>query len=179
MAPTYLLAIWLCGSTVWVESSTKGQWPLPTFLSGRKLSPSSTLMPDTLVPPCMPLVPCKLLPQIWSSEEVSLNKSVCGFFKRDCLGLQNFLSLPQSLLVFAARSTGAYLPGTGTLGWRAWCGAGTPHSQDIPPEFLSTMYGCGTSPSCISTPPTSLDKYGFFNSVVVRLPFNQISDSSE
>ena len=31
----------LCG-----EGSEKGQWPLPAFLSGRKLSPSS-LMPDT------------------------------------------------------------------------------------------------------------------------------------
>ena len=24
------------------------------------------------------------------------------------------------------------------------CGAGTPHSWDIPPEFLSTAWGCGT-----------------------------------
>ena len=28
---------------LWGESSGKGQWPLPTLLSGRKLSPSSHL----------------------------------------------------------------------------------------------------------------------------------------
>ena len=33
---------------------------------------------------------------------------------------------------------GTYLTGTGVLGWRAWCKSGTPPSQDIPPEFLST-----------------------------------------
>ena len=31
----------------------------------------------------------------------------------------------------------------------------------------------------ISTPPTILDRSGFFNSIVVRLPFNSISDRSE
>ena len=55
---------------------------------------------------CMPLVPFKLLPQCWSSAAVSLSKSVCGFFKRNCLGLQQFLPLTQSPLVFAARSCG-------------------------------------------------------------------------
>ena len=54
----------------------------------------------------MPLVPFKLLPQCWSSASVSLSKSVCGFFKRNCLGLQQFLPLTQSPLVFAARSCG-------------------------------------------------------------------------
>ena len=48
---------------------------------------------------------------------------------------------------------------------------------DIPLVFYS--YGCGTSPFCIYAPPTSLDGCGFFNSVVVRLPFNSISDGSE
>ena len=28
---------------LWGEDSEKGQWPLPAFLSGRKLSPSSSL----------------------------------------------------------------------------------------------------------------------------------------
>ena len=74
---------------------------------------------------------------------------------------------------------GTYLPVTGTLGWGAWCGAGTPPSQDILPEFLSTTSGCGTRPFHICAPPTDLDGYGFFNSVVVRLPFNSISDGSE
>ena len=61
----------------------------------------------------------------------------------------------------------------------ALCEAGTPHSQDIPPKFLSTTHGCGTRLFCVSTSPTSLDGWSFFNSIVVRLPFNSISDGSE
>ena len=34
---------------------------------------------------------------------------MCVFFKRNCLGLQKFLPMTQSPLVFAARSCGAYL----------------------------------------------------------------------
>ena len=74
---------------------------------------------------------------------------------------------------------GIYLPSTGTLHWGAWYGAGIPHCQDIPPEFLSTTRGWGTSMFLVCAPPTSLDGCGFFNSIVVRLPFNFISDSSE
>ena len=74
---------------------------------------------------------------------------------------------------------GTYLPGTGTLGWGAWCGAGTPHSQDIPPQFLSTTHGCGTSPLHICDPPIILDGCGFFNSIIVRFPFNSVSDGSK
>ena len=60
---------------------------------------------------------------------------------------------------------GTYLPGTGTLGWGNWCGSGTPHSQDIPSEFLSTTLVYGTSPFHICASPASLDGCGFFNSV--------------
>ena len=76
---------------------------------------------------------------------------------------------------------GTYLPVTGTLGlgMGTWCWAGTPYSRDLPPKFLSTTHGCGTSPFCVSALLTSLDGCGFFNSVVVRLPFNSISDSSQ
>ena len=39
----------------------------------------------------------------------------------------------------------------------------------------------GEGPACAvsAPPPTSLVGYGFFNSVVVRLPFNLIFDHSE
>ena len=84
---------------------------------------------------------------------------------------------------------GTYVPGTGILGWgawwrgylvwEAWYGVSIPHSWVIPLEFLSTICGSGTSPFCISAPPTSLDGCGFFNSVVVWLPFYLISDGSE
>ena len=86
------------------------------------------LMQDTLVSPSMPLVPFKLPPLCWRSEAVSLSKSVCGFFKRNCLGLQQFLPLTQSPLVFAARSCGDlsswhWNPGLGGLmwGWDSLC----------------------------------------------------------
>ena len=136
-------------------------------------------MSDTSVSPYIPLVPFKLLPWCWSSEGVSLSKSLCGFFKRNCLGLQKFLPPTQSLLDFAARSyedlsSWSWNPGVG-----AWCGAGTPHSWGIPSKFLPTTCGCGTSLFHVSAPPTSLDVCGFFNSLVVRLPFNSVFVGSE
>ena len=66
----------------------------------------------------------KLLPQCWSSEGVSLSGwiRVWGFFKRNCLGLHQFVSPAQSLLGFAARSCGDLFswhrkPGLGGLVW--------------------------------------------------------------
>ena len=50
------------------------------------------------------------------------------------------------------------------------------------PEISVHFYlphGHGTSPFHVSTCPTSLDGCRFFNSIVVRLPFNSISDDSE
>ena len=73
---------------------------------------------------------------------------------------------------------GSHLPGTKTLGWEAWCGARTPCSWDIPPEFLSTTHGCGTSPFYSQPLLPCLDGCGFLNSVVIRLPFNSIFDGS-
>ena len=102
-----------------------------------------------------------------------------GSFKRYSLGLQKFFLLTQSPLFFQSEVVGTYLPGTRALGWGAWCGAGTPCSQNIPSEFLSTTCGCGTSLFCVSAPHTSLHRCGFFTSVVVRLPFNLTSDGSE
>ena len=79
---------------LWGEGLEKGQWPL------------ITLMPDTLISPYKPLVPFKLLPWYYSSEGVRLSKSVCGFFKRNCLRLQQFLPPIQFLLVFIASNCG-------------------------------------------------------------------------
>ena len=69
---------------------------------------------------------------------------------------------------------GTYLPGTGTLGWGAWCGAGTPRSR----IFIHHTW-VRDQPVLICAPPTRLDGCGFFNSIVVRLPFNSISADSE
>ena len=74
---------------------------------------------------------------------------------------------------------GTYLPGTQTLSWGVWCGARPPYSWDIPPKFLFSTRGCGTRPFHICISPASLDGRGFFNSIVVRLPFNSISNSSK
>ena len=42
--PDLAPACWICGSVdLWGEGSEKGQWALPAFLSGRKLSSSSHL----------------------------------------------------------------------------------------------------------------------------------------
>ena len=57
---------------------------------------------------------------------------------------------------------GTYLSGNGTLGWGTWCGAATPHSQNIPPEFLSITHGYATSLFHVSAFPTSLDGCVFF-----------------
>ena len=86
------------------EGSEKGQLSLPNFLCGRKCPLTSVLMPDTSVPPFMPLVPFQLLLWCWSSEGVSLSKFMCEFFKGNYLGLQKFLLPTQFPLVFTARS---------------------------------------------------------------------------
>ena len=100
MAPTCQL----CGYGGWVQ-----EWDnslCPPFCLGKTCLPDPALMPDTSAPPCVPLVSFKLRPWCWSSEGVSLSKCVYGFFKENCLGLQKFLPLTQSPLVFAARSYG-------------------------------------------------------------------------
>ena len=125
--------------------------------------PAFVWITDTSAPLLMPLVPFKLLLQCWSSEGVIPSKSVCGLFKRNCLGLQKFLPPTQSLL-------GPGRPGVG-LGLLA--------PKIISPKFLTTKCGCGTSLFHVSTPPTSLDECGCFNFVVVRLSFHSISDHSE
>ena len=167
------LACWLCGS---VGGRLRKSSAHPSVWD--KTPPAPALMPDTSVAPCMPLVPFKLLPWCWSSEEVNLSKSVCWFFKVNCLVLQQFVLPTQSLLGFATRSYGdfqALEPWAGRSGVEL----GSPRSRNICPEFLSTTHGCGASSFHVSTPPINLDGCGFFNSVVVSLPLNSISDSSE
>ena len=45
----------------------------------------------------------QLLPQCWSSEGVSRSKSMCRFFKRNCLGPQKFLPPTQSSSGFCSQ----------------------------------------------------------------------------
>ena len=128
---------------------------------------------------CMPLVPFKLASQCWSSEEVSLSKSVCGFFKRNFLGLQKFLLPTQSLLDFAARSYGDlsswhWNPGLRGLVW-GWDSSLLLSLLNFYPPQLDVGPGFSASPPFH---PIRMDVF-FFNSIVVRFPFNLISNGSE
>ena len=112
-------ACWLCGS-VGQGFQQQDNGLCPPFCLRENCPPALTLMPDTSVPPAMSLVPFKLLPQCWGSERVGLSKSMCGFLKRNCLGLKKFLPPTQSLLVFVVKSYGVsyswqWNPGLGVL----------------------------------------------------------------
>ena len=160
------------------------------FCLGKNCPLALVLMPDTLVPLCVPLVPFKLLPQCWSSEGISLGKSVCGFFMRNCLGLPKFLPPTQSSLVFATKSCGKlsswhWNPGLGGLVC-AWDSSLWRYPSRI---FIHHMWAWDQPipHKCFSY--HSLDGCGFFNSIVVnfhstrfhsfKLLFKLISDSSE
>ena len=102
-----------------------------------------------------------------------------GSLRGNTWGSSGFLHQLNPCWSLQPEVVGTYLPDTGTLGWGAWCGAGTSCSWDILPEFLSTTGRCEISPFHICTSITSLVGCGFFKSVVVRLPFSSISDSSK
>ena len=89
----------------------------PPFFLGQNCPPAPDLMPDPSVPPCMPLVSFKLLPWCWSSEGMSLSKSVCGFFKGNSWDSSRFFHQLNLCQFLQPEIVGTYLPGTGTLGW--------------------------------------------------------------
>ena len=95
-------ACWICGSVRAGRAQKMDNGLCQSFYLGESCSPVPALMPDTLVPSCMPLVLFKLLPWCWSSEGMSLSMSLCGFFKGNCLGLQKFLLPTQSPLFFCS-----------------------------------------------------------------------------
>ena len=90
-----------------------------------------------------------------------------------------FSPLTQSHWFLQPEVVGTYLPGPGTLGGGPGVRLGLLASEIIPLEFLSTTHGCWSSLFQIHAPPTSLDGGGFFNSAVVRFPFNSVYDGSE
>ena len=102
---------------------------------------------------------------------------MCEFFKTNCLGLQKFLPLIQSLLALQPEVVGTYLPGIRILGRGPGVDLGLLSHEISLPNFYP--YGYGTSLFLICAPPTSLDGCSFFNSIVVRLPFSLISDVPE
>ena len=63
-----------------------------------------------------------------------------------------------------------------------WCGGPGMGLGLLAPELsVLNFYPVGRRASlfCFCTLPTSLDGYGFFNSIVVKLPFNLISDDPD
>ena len=150
-------AHWLCGSVG--EGSEKGQWPLPTFLSGRKLSLSSHLDARCFTSSMYATCAIQAAPQCLSSEGVNLSKLMYGFFKRHCLGVQKFLPLSQSPLVFATRSYG-YLsfwhwnPGLGEPG--VWLGLFAPKISLL--NFYLPHMDLGPVPcTSLTLPPIWMD----------------------
>ena len=118
----------------------------------------------------------------WSSEGVSLSRwltPLCGFFKRNCLGLQQFLPPTQSLLDFAAWSCGDlssrhWNPGLGGLMW-GW--------DSLLPRYTSWIFIHHTwvwdQPILCPCPSYQCEWMWFLYFVIVRLPFNSILDISE
>ena len=113
--------LWLCGSGE--EGFRKGTMASAHLSVWEKVVPQLLPQCQTLqfLPVChCCLSNCYLIAE--SSEGVSLSKSVCVCFKRNCLGLQKFLSMTQSLLVSPAGSYGDlpswhWEPGLGGLVW--------------------------------------------------------------
>ena len=76
------------------ELPVKGQWLLPALQWEKAAPPALTLEPENSVPPHMPLMLFKLLPQCWSSEQVSLSasKPIHRPFKKNFWNFRNLLS---------------------------------------------------------------------------------------
>lgn len=107
------------------------------------------------------LVPLELLLQSWSSEAVSPSASMPGPFKRKVGDSSSPRLSHYPLLFLQPEVMGTSLPGTRTLGWGTWCGAGTPHSaegnlhsRDLSPNWYLSHAGVGPARSAS---PTSLD----------------------
>ena len=161
---------------LWGDGSERGQGPLPTFLSGRKLSSTSLL--DTRYFSSSLYATGAFQAAILVLELRASIRPFVSSLRGTAWTSRSFFHQLSPHWFLQPEVMRTYLPSTGTLGLGVLFGARIPHSKDIPSKFLSTTAVYGTSPFHVSTPPTSLDGCGFFNSVVVRLPFNLISDSS-
>ena len=158
MAP----ACWLCGSVgVGGRLQKRDNGICPPICLGESCPPVLTLMPDTTFSPCMPLVPFKLLPWCQSSERVSLSKSVCGFFKRNCLEFLQFLPpahphwfLHPEDMGTSLLSHGTLEPWTGGLVW-GWDSSLLRYPSQIPPHV-------GLGPACSTSPPLLPVKWMWF-----------------
>ena len=103
-----------------------------------------------------------------------------GSLKGTAWGSRSFFHSFNPCWFLQPEVVGTYLPGTGTLGWEAWCGAETLQSWNIRmslPNFYPPHVGEG--PACSTSAPLLTVWMDVVNSVAFRLPFNLISDGSE
>ena len=98
--------------------------------------PSGDLTCSTGICPRLGIEPVTLWFIGWQSDHWATPARVMyGFFKENCLRVQQFLTLTQSPLVLASRSYGdlpSWLWNPGF--WGMWCGAGTHCSWDNPSQ---------------------------------------------
>ena len=154
-----------CGYVaLWREGSEKVQWPLLIFLSGRELSPILALMPDTSVPPCMPLLSFELLPWwCWNSEGVHMSKFGMGPLRGTTKGVPQFFSPTPIPLVFIAKSYWCFSSWHFYPGLRGWDSSLPRH----PPELLIPTSRCGT---CLFYISVTLCLLHFWIDVVSLIP---------
>ena len=131
---------------LWEEGTEKRQWPLPTFLSGRKLSPSSCLDARYFSSSLCATGAFQAATPVLELRGSESEQVVCRFFKRNSLDSSIFSTYSIPTVFYNQKLWGFNLPGTGTLGWVSWCGAGAPRFQDILHEFLSN---CSISPALL------------------------------
>ena len=142
----------VAGSMVlWGEGSEMGQWLLPAFLSGRKLSLSSCLDTRHFHSSLYATGVFQATLLVWDLRGSKFEVSLCvGSQRGTAWGSRNFFhQLKPASFCNQKLWTRKF------LALEPW--AGTPPSQEIPPKFLSTTHGHGTSLFHISAPPTSLD----------------------
>nr|KAF6401476.1 hypothetical protein HJG63_009576 [Rousettus aegyptiacus] len=134
-----MVASWACR----LNKRTKGtKFPTSTYAWVEAAPPVLILNPDNSVPPYMSLVPLKLLPQYWRSEEcLSASKSMHRALKRKT---GDFNSLPSHSATISAgfhsQNLWGLLLSTGTLGWELGVRLGPLHSQGGLPHPNAGVY---------------------------------------
>ena len=143
--------------TLWEEGSGKGQWPLPTFLSGRKLSPSSCLdarhFNSSL---CATVVFQAATPVLELRRSESEQVSPCvGSLRGIAWGYRNFFCQLSPYRFLQQEVVGTYLPGTGILGREPGVGLGLLSPEISLPLFICHMW-VRDRPFCIPASPLYL-----------------------
>ena len=102
-----------CSVALWREVS---EWPVPSFLSGRKLSPSSRLDSSHFILSLCATGTSQAATWCWSLEGMNLNNYMCGFFRGTAWDSRSFSYRLNLCWFLQLEVMGTYLPGTGSLG---------------------------------------------------------------